>query len=346
MLLLRDVQKLDLAGLKGLASALNTVNLPDNEETLEALIDKSVRSFSGKIKDPFEREYLFVLEDVGREQLVGTSMIIAQHGTFESPHIYYDVTEREHYSATLGSHFRHKVLSIGYNYSGPTEIGGLVVDPPFRSGEEKPGKQLSFVRFLFIGMHRKLFREKVLAELLPPLMPDGRSLLWEACGQKFTGLDYREADRISRQNKEFIKELFPASDIYASLFTEKAQKVIGEVGAQTRGVKRMLERIGFRYAERIDPFDGGPHFEASLEQISLIQQLRSLKLDPQELPDEEALPDALDVLVAADRDTGKNRFRAVRARARVSGSLVQLPGEATDLLGVGPGARVSLIPFE
>src|SRR3954451_22327765 len=111
MLLLRDVQKLDLSGLKRLASSLNTVNLPDNEETLEALIDKSVRSFSGKVKDPFEREYLFVLEDVGREQLVGTSMIIAQHGTFESPHIYYDVTEREHYSATLGSHFRHKVLS-------------------------------------------------------------------------------------------------------------------------------------------------------------------------------------------------------------------------------------------
>ena len=34
--------------------------------------------------------------------------------------------------------------------------------------------------------------------------------------------------------------------------------MIGEVGAQTRGVEKLLRRIGFRYAERVDPFDGGP----------------------------------------------------------------------------------------
>src|SRR3712207_1835795 len=89
MLLLRDVQKTDLPGLKRLAAVLNTVNLPNNEDTLTELIDKSVRSFSGKVKEPFEREYLFVLEDVRHERLVGTSMIIAQHGTYEAPHVFY-----------------------------------------------------------------------------------------------------------------------------------------------------------------------------------------------------------------------------------------------------------------
>ena len=63
MLLLRDVQKGDLPDLKRLAAVLNTVNLPNDEEALERLIDISVRCFAGKIKDPFEREYLFVLED-------------------------------------------------------------------------------------------------------------------------------------------------------------------------------------------------------------------------------------------------------------------------------------------
>ena len=161
------------------------------------------------------------------------------------------------------------MLSIGYNYEGPTEIGGLVVDPPYRATPDKPGKQLSYVRFLFIAMHRRLFRPKVLAELLPPLLPDGRSLLWEACGKKFTGLTYHEADRLSRQNKEFIKELFPSSDVYASLFPERVQKVLGEVGPNTKGVQRMLERVGFRYVERIDPFDGGPHFEANTSDVTL-----------------------------------------------------------------------------
>jgi arginine N-succinyltransferase len=342
MYLLRDVQRADLPSLKRLAAVLNTVNLPNDEETLEQLIDISVRSFAGKVKHPFEREYLFVLENAKSEEVVGTSLVIAQHGTKEAPHTYYEVSEREHYSVSLDRHFRHKVLSIAYNYSGPTEIGGLVVDPPHRSGPEKPGKQLSYVRFLFLAMHRALFRERVLAELMPPLMPDGRSLLWEAVGKKFTGLTYTEADRLSRQNKEFIKELFPSSDIYASLFPERTQRVVGEVGSQTRGVQRMLERIGFKYVERVDPFDGGPHFEARTQDILLVRQFRTARVSAEPLEDEAAE----EMLVGVDRDGARNRFRAVRTQARLDDQVILLPPAARELLGVTTGARVGAIPFE
>ncbi|MFT3710284.1 MAG: arginine N-succinyltransferase [Archangium sp.] len=341
MLLLRDVARGDLGGLKKLAATLNSVNLPNNAKVLASLIDKSVKSFAGKIEDPFEREYLFVLEDLRNKTIIGTSMIIAQHGTKDAPHIYFQVTTAEHYSATVDKHFRHKVLSIGYNYDGPTEIGGLVVDPPHRSGSEKPGKQLSYVRFLFMAMHRAIFRERVLAELLPPLMEDGRSLLWESIGKKFTGLDYVEADKLSRRNKEFIKELFPSSDIYASLFPAKAQKLIGEVGANTRGVQRMLERIGFRYSDHIDPFDGGPHYEANLSDVSLIRHFRTASVgkEPWEL-------EAQDVLVGVTRATGANRFRAVRTQVRFDDQVVYFPKAARELLKVKPGEKVSIVPFE
>ena len=341
MLLLRDVARGDLAGLKRLAATLNSVNLPNNEKVLAALIAKSIQSFAGKIEDPFKREYLFVLEDYRNKTIIGTSMIIAQHGTKDAPHIYFQVTEAENYSASIDKHFRHKVLSIGYNYDGPTEIGGLVVDPPYRSGTEKPGKQLSYVRFLFMGAHREFFRERVLAELLPPLMEDGRSLLWESIGKKFTGLDYTEADKLSRKNKEFIKELFPASDIYASLFPVKAQKLIGEVGANTRGVQRMLERIGFRYSNHIDPFDGGPHYEANLSEVSLIRHYRTAIVgkEPWDLEAEE-------VLVAVTRPSGPNRFRAVRTQVRYEDQVVFFPKAAREMLKVKPGDKVSIIPFE
>ncbi len=341
MLLLRDVARGDLAGLKRLAATLNSVNLPNNEKVLAGLIGKSVQSFAEKLEDPFEREYLFVLEDLRNKTIIGTSMIIAQHGTKDAPHIYFQVTEAENYSASIDKHFRHKVLSIGYNYDGPTEIGGLVVDPPYRSGTEKPGKQLSYVRFLFMAAHRAFFRERVLAELLPPLMEDGRSLLWESIGKKFTGLDYTEADKLSRKNKEFIKELFPASDIYASLFPVKAQKLIGEVGANTRGVQRMLERVGFRYSNHIDPFDGGPHYEANLSEVSLIRHFRTAIVgkEPWDLEAEE-------VLVAATRGTGTNRFRAVRTQVRYEDQVVFFPKAARDMLKVKPGDKVSIIPFE
>lgn len=304
-------------------------------------MSRSVRSFTGKIAEPLQREYLFVLEQPEGGSVIGTSLIIAQHGTYDAPHIYYEVTEREHYSASIDRHFRHKVLSIGYNYAGPTEIGGLVVDPPFRGGADKPGKQLSYVRFLFMAMRPRHFRDKVLAELLPPLMPDGRSLLWEAVGKNFTGLDYREADRLSRENKEFIKELFPSSDIYASLFPERTQRVIGEVGPESRAVKQMLERIGFRYVERIDPFDGGPHFESVLAELSLMKGFRTGRLSPRAL---EAPAPAM--LVGVDRSAGKNRFRAVRSPLLIERQQVVLPREARKLLGVAPGESVSFIPFD
>ncbi len=340
-LLLRDVARKDLSGLKRLAVTLNSVNLPDDEKVLKGLIDRSVRSFSGRIANPFEREYLFVLEDVKSHAIIGTSMVIAQHGTREAPHIYFQVTEAEHYSATIDKHFRHKVLSIGYNYDGPTEIGGLVVDPPHRSGPEKPGKQLSYGRFLFMALHRDDFRERVLAELLPPLLPDGRSLLWESIGKKFTGLDYAEADQLSRRNKEFIKELFPASDIYATLFPANAQRIIGEVGPNTAGVRRMLERIGFRYVNHIDPFDGGPHFEANLSEVSLFRHYRTATVS-KEVWDQETP----DVLVGLSRGSGATRFRAVRTQVGWNDQVVSLTASARAMLKVKPGERVSVIPFE
>jgi arginine N-succinyltransferase len=338
--LLRDVQRGDLRGLQKLAAVLNSVNLPNDERVLAEAIEKSIRSFSNRIRQPLEREYLFVLEDPKTRALVGTSMVIAQHGTREAPHAYFSVSEREHYSATLDKHFRHTVLSIGYNYEGPTEIGGLVVDPEYR-GQGKPGKQLSYVRFLFMAMHRRKFRERVLAELLPPLLPDGRSLFWEACGRKFTGLDYLEADRLSRQNKEFIKELFPHIDIYASLFQDRVKRTIGRVGPETEPVQRMLERIGFRYVDRIDPFDGGPHFEANLAEISLVRGYRSVRLSaaPLEIDFEERL-------VGVERPSSKNRFRAMRTPCRLDGDEISVPREARDLLGVRPGDRLHLVPFE
>ena len=59
---------------------------------------------------------------------------------------------------------------------------------------------------------------------------------------------YAEADRLSKKNKEFIKALFPEGVDLRVVLPPEAQEVIGKVGAQTRGVEKMLRRIGFRYA--------------------------------------------------------------------------------------------------
>ena len=205
MFLIRDATAADLKSVQRLAAVLNTVNLPNDMGRLKELIELSARSFAGKIKNPMEREYLFVMEDTDEKRIIGTSQIIAQHGTREAPHIYYDVLDEERYSASVDKLFRHKVLRIGFDYEGPTEIGGLVLDPKYRGTPGKLGKQLSFVRFLFIGMHRDRFRDRILAELLPPLDAGGRSVLWEALGRRFTELEYLEANLADDVARALVK---------------------------------------------------------------------------------------------------------------------------------------------
>lgn len=260
------------------ARHLNTVNLPDDREGVRLILDAAHKSFTGQVKDPKRREYVFVLVDKSNDRIIGTSMIFAQLGRRDAPYIYLDVIDEERYSHTLDKHFTHTTLSIGYSYDGPTEIGGLVLLPEYRLATERLGQFVSYVRFLYIKMHRALFRDEVLAELLPPLEKDGTSHLWEALGRHFTDMTYAEADRLSKRNKEFIRGLFPEGTIYASLLPKQARDVIGKVGAQTRGVEKMLRRIGFRYAERVDPFDGGPHFTALTDEVSLVQRTQKVRV--------------------------------------------------------------------
>ncbi|MDB4936050.1 MAG: Arginine N-succinyltransferase [Labilithrix sp.] len=339
----------DEAQILAISRHLNTVNLPEEEEGVRQILEASHKSFTQQIKDPKRRQYVFVLVDRSKERIIGTSMVFAQLGRKDAPYIYLDVIDEERYSQTLDKHFEHTILKIGYSYNGPTEIGGLVLDPTYRRVPERLGTFLSYVRFLFIKMHREWFRDEVLAELLPPLEKDGTSHLWDAIGHHFTGMTYAEADKLSRKNKEFIRGLFPEGTIYASLLPKDAQSVIGKVGAQTRGVEKLLRRIGFRYADRVDPFDGGPHFTAMTDEVSLVVSSRHFKIV--DLLDADKLaavaPDKRKRAVVATESHGPPFFRAMLA------AFEERPGDtcaigigAAKALGLEVGAEAWVLPLE
>ncbi len=334
---LREAFPDDLDQIHDVARPLDTVNLPNDRRVLAELLDLSCRSFAKEI-DVWKRQYLFVLEDVEKHRLVGTSMIHAQHGTRRAPHIFYEVLEEERYSESLDRHFVQKGLRLGYNYQGPTEIGGLILMPEYRGRPEQLGKLLSYVRFLYIALHRDRFRDRVLSELLPPLEPDGTSLLWESLGRHFTGLSYQEADRLSHDNKEFIRTLFPQGLIYCCLLPKNVQALIGTVGPQTRGVEKMLRAIGFEYAQQIDPFDGGPHFGVATDDITLVKETRSAVVANAEVDGDSH------GLVAVEHETAP-RFLAIGTRFRLFGDTVSLPPAACAALGAGPGDSVSVLPL-
>lgn len=348
--LIREVQPRDLEGLYGLSRHLNSVNFPHDRRVLKQLITKARRSFAGQEKDLGQSQYMFVLEGAESGRIVGTSMVFAQHGSSEAPHIFFDVFQDERYSTTLDRHFTHTTLRLGFNYSGPTEIGALVVHPDCRA--LGLGKPLSFVRFLFMAMYRERFREEVIAELMPPLTSDGRSRLWEHLGRRFTGLSYQEADKLSHTNKEFIVSLFPQA-IHATLLPDDVAELIGQVGEDTKGVKKMLESVGFRYSWRIDPFDGGPHFHAATDDISLVRNSDQFRVAKEVVSaeEEQALLTRHPArglsryIVGVGNPKGSTRFRALVVGAQEDGDELRLSMQARKILKVRTHHELWAVPY-
>ncbi len=344
MFTVRAAAAADLGAVVAIARHLDSVNLPNDPERLAQIIERSEKSLAGRL-DPARREIMLVLAEDGpdrAERLVGASLIFAKHGSRQAPHVYFDVLDEERYSDTLDRHFRHTVLRIGYNYRGMTEVGGLVLLPELRGRPERLGTLLSYARFLYIGLHRADFCDDMVSELMPPLEPDGTSLLWEALGRHFTGLSYQEADRLSRENKEFIRSLFPQDPIYAALLPAGARALIGQVGPSSRAVERMLRRIGFSYAHRIDPFDGGPHFHAKADDVALIKGARRIAVSS--IGAEGTRPGAapVDALVAVKLGAPPF-FRAASSRVRLGGDGVELAPAVALALGVQVGQQVGLV---
>lgn len=255
---IRQAEPTDREDLFRLATSLSAqgfLTLPSDPSGLERLIENSRKSFQGEWQDPDSGEYLFVLRDEGEKRVVGCSLILARHGTRQSPHIYFEVDSLK------------KTLQLQWETHGRTELGGLILDQGYRGQPEKLGKSLSLIRLLYIGRHRDRFRDEILAELLPPLTPDRKSPLWEAIGYRCTGMSYPEADRRSRLDKGFVAEKFPRGEIPIESLPQEAQRAIGQVGPETAPVAKILQGVGFRYLNQVDPFDGGPHFGARLAEI-------------------------------------------------------------------------------
>lgn len=271
MFYIRSVQESDLDDLFSLSQHLAFINLPPDKRMLGNKIRSSLKAFGGDETNNADDYFIFVLIDSSSDKLIGVSMIHGKHGTDSEPHFYLTVGHEKKYSQSINTGFIHGTLKLGIETDGWTEIGGLILSPDYRGNPDKLGKQLSFCRFLFMAEHPKKFTELIHSELMPPLDNNGNSPLWEALGRRFMNMNYQDADKLSRENKEFILSLFPQGIIYETLLTPEARDSIGRVGHQTEPVKKMLESIGFNYTNEVDPFDGGPHYRAKLTDLKPVK---------------------------------------------------------------------------
>jgi arginine N-succinyltransferase len=301
------------------------------------VLEHSKAAFAGKIRDRARAKYVFAAEEISRRRIVAASMITGKHGTPSSPHYYFQVDADERYSHTLQRMFRHTYLRLRHSMDGPTEIGGLIVAAPMRGHPERIGKQISWVRFAYIARNRRRFERHVIAEMLPPTLPGHGNRFWDHYGRLVTGLSYRQADRLSTRDKEFIHALFPDAPIYVLMLPEEIRNAIGEVGEDTRGALRILEQAGLRYLNQIDPFDGGPYYGCPVDEIVPVRSCSSYRASAGEPPG-----GAAHFLIARNDAHG---YRALAAIAETrKGQIIFLP-RIFEILKIQEGDQVDCVPL-
>jgi len=338
--LIREARPSDSRRLLRLARELDSVNLPTDWSEMKQMLVRSARSFRGLVQNRARAVYIFCAEEVATREIAGASMIIGQHGTPQSPHYYLEIDSEQRYSARLRKMFRHTYLRLRHSMDGPTEVGGLIVTLAMRHRPERVGKQLSWVRFAYLARHLKRFEARVIAEILPPSTGNQGNVFWDHYGRRVTGLSFREADRLSIHDKEFIPSLFPDAPLYTFLLPDEVRAALGAVREESRGAVRLLEQAGMKFLNQIDPFDAGPYYGAVTAELVPVRQRMVLELRAGEPPPEHALS-----YILAHEDSRRG-FRAVQASAlQDDGNQLVTAASVIEALGLAEGARVDAVPL-
>lgn len=369
MFIIRRAKIEDMGTLLKLAKMVHFINLPADKDIISGKILQS-RSCFAKVaaaqahpNQPVEmREptpaskaesngmlglgssksdlFMFTLEDAESGSVLGTSQILARMGGAGNPNVSFKLTTREFFSKSLQVGMKHTIAKLYLDESGPTEIGGLILQPSMRGHKQKLGRFISLVRFHFMGLHRRFFSDRVLAEMMAPLTSDGQNLLWEYLGRRFINLSYIEADRFCQTSREFMTALLPHEEVYLTVLPPEARAVVGQVGPETAPARRMLEKLGFKYRDFIDPFDGGPHLDVNTDDIPIVKQTRRVKFDDVASASSCKEKGYISVL---DAD---GEFRAAETDyAEASGDAIRLPKATIDALKVEPGVMLGLTPM-
>lgn len=363
MFIIRQARLDDLSTLLKLAKMVHFINLPADKEIIAGKIVHSqqcfLRAAGGAAPDAGESaaassngavglreavtradQFMFILEDTDTGVCLGTSQIMAHMGGPGNPNFSFKLSRREFFSKSLQTGTSHIVAKLYADESGPTEIGGLILQPASRG--HRLGRFLSLIRFHFIGLHRALFADRVIAEMMAPITLDGQNMLWEYLGRRFIPLSYTEADKHCQRSREFISALLPPEDIYLSLLPPEARDVVGRVHEETVPARKMLEKLGFRYKDAVDPFDGGPHLEAATDQISVVKATSTVPLGD---PLAEGAPANRRAFVSRVDTDGE--FRAVETEyATDAKGRVRLPKAIVGAMGWKAGWPVGVTPID
>jgi arginine N-succinyltransferase len=277
MLVVRIAREEDVDQLYELIreSAYGMTTLKISKEQLLERVEMSVYAFEHSWKRPTGQPYVFVMEDMNRGKVVGTSSIYSKVGGFE-PFYSYRIEKSIHESKMLGVRREIKTLHLYKEHNGPTEIGSLFLHPEYRG--KGTGRLLSLSRFLFMAENPERFDHETIAEMRGRVTDDGYSSFWNAIGAHFFEIEFPQAETLTTVSKSFIAELMPVHPIYIPLLPDDAQATIGRVHEHTEPALALLTQEGFEQRALIDIFDGGPVVHCNTLQIRAVRESVALEI--------------------------------------------------------------------
>ncbi len=339
-LLVRPICPGDLTSLERLArSAIpRLTNLPTQRDRLEERIARSTQAFAGEVDAPGDEHYTFVLEDVGRGEVVGTATLRARAGAREAYYTY----RREtliHASQQLDVRREVPILSLSHEVSEATLLCALSLDARYKGTHGE--SLLRRARLMFVAQYPERFAE-ILSMAFPGYL-DGQdeSPFWNSVGRHFFVCDYQEINTLAGvRSKSFIAEVMPQFPLYLALLTPQARAAIGREHPDHEAALIEMRAEGFLRSRHVDLFDAGPVIEAERGRLSSFHRAA---WHPVRIRPANALPDAEPAMVANQRLEG---FRCVVARYALSptGQLMLSP-EHAEVLGVEEGRAVLAAPL-
>jgi len=314
------------------ASAIGITTLPANRAALLDRLERSAQAFASSDDSSGEEIYLFVLEDLARGQVVGTSGIAASAG-FADRFYSYRNEMVVHRSPALNASNRIHTLHLCHDLTGHTLLTSFYIAPEYE--QTLAPQLLSRARLLFIAEFAERFSDRIAAESPGLADEQGRCPFWDAVGRRFFDMDYPAAEQLTGgRNKAFIAELLPQSPIYVPLLPEAAQWAIGQLHPVAELPFSILLDEGFDTETYVDIFDGGPTVDARVAMLRTVRQSASETLTV------AAGPGTLKLVSS----TRRGDFRAVLAGGRAEGGQLGLDAGTAARLGAADGETLRWAP--
>ncbi|MES2259808.1 MAG: arginine N-succinyltransferase [Pseudomonadota bacterium] len=338
MYVVRPVETADIAALEKLAAVTmpGVHTLPKTRDKIALAVERSLASFSAQVDIPSEESYLFVLESLADNAIVGTAAIFASagsNGTYFS--FRNDVIQQVSRDLNI-SHSVH-ALTLCSELTAYSQLSSFYVDPQLQSRPE--AALLSRARLLFAVLAPRRFGDRFFVPLAGVTDAAGDSPFWNALGRKFFKMDFLDAERVigGARNRTLIVELMPHYPVYVPLLPGDAQAVMGQIHPSGELAFNLLTAEGFEADEYIDIFDGGPILQAhkhALRTFTASMQRRVASPQPSRAGDP--------LVTYAIATSEQRKFRAVTLAvpAIEASPTVLLPKDVQDILQVADGDSV------